>query len=77
MSKGIEGKIECPFYESFSQRTICCEGALRNNHKTTHLFKTYIDRVRYMDEYCCVNGGRKCPHYKLVASLYEVGDGTK
>jgi hypothetical protein len=77
MSIGIEGRIQCPFYMAISQRTICCEGAFRGNHKTTHLFNTYADKVRHLEEFCCVNGGKKCPHYRLVASLYEVDNGAE
>ena len=71
MSRGVEGHIECPFYISFAQKKITCEGALPCNHRTTHSFKTYADCMKHIYTFCCVDGGKKCPHYKMVASLYE------
>ncbi len=72
MSKTIEGIIECPFYIKEGERFITCEGLFENS-STTHRFETNDIKRCYEFEYCGVNGGKKCPHYRNIALLYERG----
>ncbi len=72
MSKYIEGDIECPFYIEEGRDFITCEGVVsRMNCK--HTFPTDTDKRNFESDYCCVKGGRSCPHHRAVAMLYETG----
>ena len=72
MSKSIEGIIECPFYIKEGTGFITCEGILEKT-STTHRFKSKDEKISYEQRCCCVNGGRKCPHYRSLSVLYERG----
>lgn len=72
MSKYIEGDIECPFYRREGAGFITCEGIL-SKKDCKHSFPTDADKRHYELNYCCVKGGKKCSHYRAVATLYETG----
>ena len=72
MSKYIEGDIECPFYIKEGDSFIACEGVL-NKKACNHTFPTDSDKRQFETDFCCVKGGRNCPHYRAVAILYETG----
>ncbi len=72
MSKNIEGLIECPFYVKEGERFITCEGLLENS-TVTHRFTTNEEKKCHEFDFCCVNAGKKCPHYRNVSLLYERG----
>lgn len=72
MPKTIEGQIECPFYLAEGKSFISCEGIL-NGTKSIHRFESDKDKVGYENNVCCINGGKACPHYKIINSLYERG----
>lgn len=73
MSKMIEGMIECPFYIKEGERFIGCEGVLEKTI-SIHSFKSENEKKNYEFQVCCVNGGKKCPHFKNVFALYERGE---
>lgn len=72
MSKTIESVIECPFYLEEGEGFIACEGLLKKS-ACKHTFPTDSDKRQYETDFCCVKGGRNCPHYRAVAFLYETG----
>ncbi len=72
MSKTIEGIIECPFYIKEGESFITCEGLLENS-TATHRFFSNNEKRCHEFEYCAVNGGKKCPHFRNVSLLYERG----
>ncbi len=72
MSKMIESMIECPFNVKEVAGFISCEGVL-DNSTITHKLETYIQKRNYEYTVCCVNGGRRCSHFKNVSLLYERG----
>ena len=72
MSKYIESDIECPFYIKEGDNFIACEGLL-NKKACNHTFSSDADKRQYETAFCCVKGGRNCPHYRAVAILYETG----
>lgn len=74
MSKAIEEVIECPFYMREGDGFISCEGLLKKSTTATHRFKSNDEKRSYEYEFCCVNGGRKCPHYRNLMILYERGE---
>jgi hypothetical protein len=73
----IVAKVECPFFVTHNKTTITCEGALPLNHRTKHSFRNYADCMKHLCRVCCIDGGKKCPHHKMVASLYEGENGKK
>lgn len=72
MSKWIEGQIECPFYIKEGERFIVCEGVI-DGTQTVQRFKTINEKQKYEIKACSCKGGRSCPHYKSVYSLYDKG----
>ena len=72
MSKFIEEQIECPFYIKEGTGFITCEGILEKT-STTHRFKNNKEKTDYEQRCCCVNGGKKCSHYRNLSVLYERG----
>ena len=70
MSKAIEAIIECPFYVKEGYAFITCEGLL-NGTRCTHNFRSPKEKSIYENSFCAVSGGKLCPHYKNVNSLYE------
>lgn len=74
MSKLIEGMVECPFYVKEGEKFICCEGLVGKSSAAVHRFKSDEDKVEYQINYCCVNNGKKCPHYRSLMLLYERGE---
>jgi hypothetical protein len=74
MSKAIEGVIECPFYKTEGEKFISCEGYLKNSTTVTHRFSSDEKKRNYEYDFCCVNGGRRCPHYRNLMILYERGE---
>lgn len=77
MNQNIVAHVECPFYITHNTLSITCEGVLPRNHRTKHQFGNYGDCLRHVCQFCSVDGGKKCPHYKMVASLYEGENGKK
>lgn len=73
MSKMIEGMVECPFYIKEGKGFIDCEGIIEKTI-STHRFKSDMDKKNYEYQVCCVNGGKKCPHFRNVSVLYERGE---
>ena len=73
MAKPIWEEVECPFYNRMDSFRIYCESELGAKATTIFTFKNYKDRKEHFEKYCCCNGGRKCLHYRYVASLYERG----
>jgi hypothetical protein len=71
MGRAIEANIECPFFVTYNKTSVTCEGFLPKSHRTKHQFSNYSDCVKHICQVCSVDGGKKCPHYKMVASLYE------
>lgn len=74
MSKFIESMVECPFYVKEGERFVSCEGLLADTSVTTHRFKSNEDKRKYQLSVCCVNSGKKCPHYRNISLLYERGE---
>ncbi len=72
MSKQIESVIECPFYLKEGKGFITCEGVL-SKKACKHTFPTDEEKRKYEIDYCSVKGGRNCPHYRAVSTLYETG----
>ncbi len=72
MSKSIEGIIECPFYIKEGERFITCEGLFPES-SVTHRFSDNNLKKIHEFEFCCVNGGKKCSHFRNVSLLYERG----
>lgn len=72
MSKSIEATIECPFYLEEGNNFIKCEGML-DKTTTTHTFNNNSDKRNFETTMCGVSGGRKCPHHRAVAILYDRG----
>ena len=72
MSKTIESLIECPFYISEGTGFVICEGAIKGTTAKQE-FKNNSDKAKYEAEVCSVNCGKKCNHYRNVATLYEKG----
>lgn len=72
MPKAIEGQIECPFYISEGKRFISCEGLLKGT-ESIHRFQDDKDKIGYENNVCCFKGGKNCPHFKIIDSLYETG----
>jgi hypothetical protein len=65
-------ECECPFYRKTDNFRIYCESEIKG--ATTILtFGKYRDRKEHFEKYCCCDGGKKCLHYRYVASLYERG----
>ena len=77
MDMKVVAKIQCPFYVTHNNTSITCEGELPRNHRTKHQFGCYADCMRQITQFCSADGGKKCPHYKMVASLYEGENGKK
>ena len=73
MPKPIWLEVECPFYNRSDSFHIFCESELGVKASTGFTFKKYKDRKEHFEKYCCCDGGRKCLHYRYVASLYERG----
>lgn len=73
MSKEIESMIECPFYIKEGKKFISCEGLL-DNTSTVQQFETDLFKKSHQYNFCCVNGGKKCPHYRNIALLYDRGE---
>ena len=65
-------ECECPFYKRVSNHQIYCESEIAQA-TTVFAFKNYRERQKYFIKYCCSDGGKKCLHYRYVASLYERG----
>ncbi len=74
MAKAIEGVIECPFYLKEGDGFISCEGLLKGSTTATHRFKSDDEKRSYEYDFCCVNGGKRCPHYRNLMILYERGE---
>ena len=72
VSKPIEEIIECPFYIREGTAFITCEGVLEKT-TTTHRFESNKEKLKYEQHFCCLNGGRKCLHYRSISVLYERG----
>lgn len=73
MSKSIETTIQCPFYIEEDKENIKCEGLLPDT-VCVHLFANSIKKREYEKNVCCVNGGKKCKHYRNVCILYDLGE---
>ncbi len=72
MSKFIESMIQCPFYLKEGETFITCEGILTDT-RTTHRFNSGCEKRDYENTVCCVNGGKKCQHFRNLSILYERG----
>lgn len=72
MSKKIESNIECPFYLKEGDKFIACEGVLKGT-RCVHKFSSNVEKRDYENNVCSVNCGKKCYHYRAVATLYERG----
>ena len=72
MSKKIESNIECPFYLKEGDKFISCEGVLKGT-RCVHKFPSNNEKKNYELNVCSVNCGKKCHHYRTVATLYERG----
>lgn len=72
MSKTIEGAIECPFYLEEGKAFIKCEGIL-NGTVCIHSFTDNNQKSAYENQICSVFGGKRCPHYRALATLYDKG----
>lgn len=68
-----EGNIECPFYVSQDSNCIFCESHIKEVRSNKLLFKNPNYKKRYIDQYCVVDGGRGCIHYKIMSYLYDTG----
>jgi hypothetical protein len=65
----IDTKIECPFYIKDIKKEILCEGSIVDT-VSIQKFRSASKRIEYEQDYCSVNGGRKCPHYRAVDLRY-------
>lgn len=77
MNNNITANIQCPFFVCYNKTSVTCEGSLPKSHKVKHQFSNYVDCMKHLCQVCSIDGGKKCPHYKVVASLYEVENGKK
>lgn len=77
MNMNIVANVECPFFVTYNKNAITCEGYLPKSNRVKHQFSRYVDCVKHLCQFCSVDGGKKCPHHKMVASLYEGENGKK
>lgn len=77
MNNNIVANIECPFFVCHNNTSVTCEGFLPKSHRAKHQFSNYSDCMKHICQVCSIDGGKKCPHHKMVASLYEGENGKK
>lgn len=68
-SKIIEARIMCPFYLRESKTTIMCEGAIGNTI-CAQKFQSIAEKARHEVDYCCKEGGKRCPQFRAVSMKY-------
>lgn len=75
MSKNKPQLIECPFFESFTDYGIRCEGFSRDSYVDQH-FPSRSERGRWLTAYC-VQGKlyKHCPMAKLLDEYHKNGGG--
>lgn len=71
-NKGIDARIECPFFKENIGDSIICESCIPEA-KHIFKFKRAAEKRKYIENVCCVNSGKKCLHYRNMAVLYERG----
>lgn len=68
----INALIECPFFIEQELNYITCESPIKCT-KNKFVFSSKRDKDNHIKKVCCVNGGKKCLHYRTMMILYERG----
>ncbi len=72
MSKQIESSIECPFYIKEGDKSITCEGVIKDT-TCVHRFSSQEEKAKHEVRVCSNNCGKKCYHYRTLSVMYERG----
>lgn len=68
----INALIECPFFIRQELNYITCESCIKRT-ENRFVFNSRRDKENHIEKVCCVNGGKKCLHYRTMMILYERG----